>query len=236
MHIITPLINETYNSYIERILEKRANVKDADNYQEKHHIIPKCMNGEDSADNIIFLYAQEHYYAHKLLALENPEIEKLQYAWWNMCHCQNGYNNQRKYEISAEEYAEARNRFSNYFSKNFSGENAYWFGKNQSEESKKKRSESELGDKNPMYGKHHTEEVKKYISQLNKGKRTGKNHPRAKAVLCITTNETFSTLTEAANKYSTTSKSGIIRSCKNENFSCGFIPSTGEKLYWRYIE
>lgn len=201
MNVIAPLINETYNDYIMRILEERANIKDKNNYQEKHHIIPKCMGGGDSVDNIIYLYAQEHYYAHKLLALENPEIEKLQYAWWNMCHCQNGHNNQREYEVSAEEYAEARERFSDCISKNFSGENAYWYGKKQSKESRKKRSESEFGNKNPMYGRHHTEEVKKYISQLNKGKRTGKDHPRAKAVLCITTNETFVTLTEASKKY-----------------------------------
>lgn len=38
----------------------------------------------------------------------------------------------------------------------------------------KKKSESEIGDKNPFYGKHHTEETKKKLSEANKGKGTKK--------------------------------------------------------------
>ena len=30
------------------------------------------MNGSNDEDNLVYLYAQEHYYAHKLLAIENP--------------------------------------------------------------------------------------------------------------------------------------------------------------------
>ena len=236
MNVITPKQNEFYNEYMVRILEERNNEKDKDNYQEKHHIIPKCLNGKNTKDNLIFLYPQEHYYAHKLLAMENQEIDELQYAWWNMCHCQDGYNNQRCYEVSAEEYANARERFAKLISDRFSGENAYWYGKTQSVESKQKRSISESGDKNPMYGKHHTEETKKYISQLNKGKRLGKEHPRARAVICITTDVCFDTITDAVKAYDIKSKASIVRSCKNPNFSGGTHPQTGEKLYWKYIE
>ena len=31
------------------------------------------MNGSNDEDNLVYLYAQEHYYAHKLLAIENPK-------------------------------------------------------------------------------------------------------------------------------------------------------------------
>lgn len=84
---IIPKENEKYNSYIQRILGYRNNIKDNGEYQEKHHIIPKCLGGSNDEDNLIFLYPQEHYYAHKLLALENPNNQKLQYAWWNMRQC-----------------------------------------------------------------------------------------------------------------------------------------------------
>ena len=43
MNIFIPLNNETYKEYINRIQLNRENIKDKDNYQERHHIIPKCM-------------------------------------------------------------------------------------------------------------------------------------------------------------------------------------------------
>lgn len=64
------------------------------------------MGGTNDLNNLIYLYAQEHYYAHKLLAQENPHEKGLQLAWWNMCQCKEKGN--RKYKISAEEYSQAR--------------------------------------------------------------------------------------------------------------------------------
>lgn len=43
-------------------------------------------------------------------------------------------------------------------------------GKTASYETRKKMSESRMGDKNPMYGRNHTDETKKKISENNKGK------------------------------------------------------------------
>ena len=76
---------ETYQDFINNILETRGRFNCGDEYHEKHHIIPKCMDGTDDEDNLIDLYAKEHFIAHKLLALENKENDKLQYAWWCMC-------------------------------------------------------------------------------------------------------------------------------------------------------
>lgn len=64
------------------------------------------MGGINDSSNLIYLYAQEHYYAHKLLAQENPHEKGLQLAWWNMCQCKQEGN--RDYKISAEEYSLAR--------------------------------------------------------------------------------------------------------------------------------
>lgn len=44
-------------------------------------------------------------------------------------------------------------------------------GKKRTNETKKKLSDSKLGDKNPMYGKKHSEERKKQISEQHKGKK-----------------------------------------------------------------
>lgn len=45
-------------------------------------------------------------------------------------------------------------------------------GSKRSEETRKRISESKIGDRNPMYGKHHSEEAKEKLSKAN----SGKNH------------------------------------------------------------
>lgn len=59
---------------------------------ERHHIIPKCLGGEPKQLNwkhllnIIWLTPQEHFIAHKLLALNNPTNAKLILAFKRMCY------------------------------------------------------------------------------------------------------------------------------------------------------
>lgn len=112
MNVITPFDNENYCDYIKRLKIERPlgiNNKPKNFYTEGHHILPKCLNGDDDSTNIIIILPEEHYYCHKLLALENPEIESLQFAWWRMCHKVNG-DAKREYDVSPEEYAEAKKR------------------------------------------------------------------------------------------------------------------------------
>lgn len=58
--------------------------RDQGKYTQKHHIIPKCVGGKDNKENIIRLSWLTHYYAHMLLAKENPDCEELQKAYENM--------------------------------------------------------------------------------------------------------------------------------------------------------
>jgi len=51
-NIIVPLEGENYNSYIQRILASRNNIK-IEIGQEHHHIIPKSMGGADVPENLI---------------------------------------------------------------------------------------------------------------------------------------------------------------------------------------
>lgn len=44
---IEPSENEPYKEYISRILNSRENKKDENEYQELHHITPRCMGGKD---------------------------------------------------------------------------------------------------------------------------------------------------------------------------------------------
>jgi len=58
-------------------LSFRQNKKVENKYQEKHHIIPKCLGGNNDEENLIYLFPEEHYYAHKLLAIENPHNKSI---------------------------------------------------------------------------------------------------------------------------------------------------------------
>lgn len=49
-------------------------------YYEKHHILPRCLGGSNSKDNLVLLTAEEHWLAHLLLVKMYPGNSKLIYA------------------------------------------------------------------------------------------------------------------------------------------------------------
>lgn len=171
----------TYNEFIQNILDTRGRfgVPDGE-YKERHHILPKCMGGTNDKNNLIDLYAKEHYIAHKLLALENPSNNGLQFAWWNMCQI-HGNSEQSRYEPSPEEFEEARKRCALLSSENNTGENHPMFGKHHSKKTKDRMSKAHKGqlsgEKNPMFGHKHTEEEKKKISEWGKKWHSEHTHP-----------------------------------------------------------
>ncbi len=83
------------------------------NYYENHHIIPTCLGGLNSKDNMILLTAREHYLVHWLLVkiYSNHSLcYKLASAFNKMCS--RSSNQQRKY--TSAQYVIARNNFSKY--------------------------------------------------------------------------------------------------------------------------
>lgn len=170
----------SYESFIQNILDTRGRFACGDKYHETHHIVPRCLGGTNDEENLIDLFAREHFIAHKLLAKENPENKSLIYAW----HMMSNARDSERLEISPEEYEEARIAFI----ESITGENSPFFGKNLSEEHKqkireankgkvfsmehcKKISESRIGSNNPNYGKSPSEETRKKLSDSNKGKK-----------------------------------------------------------------
>ena len=187
----------TYDEFINNILETRGRFACGDEYHERHHVIPKCMGGTNDEDNLIDLYAREHFEAHRLLALENPENDNLIYAWWAMSHWK--ADNQRRYVLTAKEYEEVRIAYINKLSELSKGENNVFFGKHHTDEQRKywsdirkgsKRSKDSiekqketckiafLGNNNNFYGKHHSNETRKKWSD----ERAGSKNPSAKPI------------------------------------------------------
>ena len=146
--------NLTYDEFINNILETRGRFACGDEYHERHHIVPKCMGGEDEEETLIDLFAREHFIAHKLLAEENEGNYKLVAAWWRMCNWQD--HNKEFYEPTPEEYETARIAFREAHSKAMSGENHPNYGKK--------------GELSTNWGKHFSEEHRRKIGEGNKGK------------------------------------------------------------------
>lgn len=98
----------SYKEFIQNIIKTRGqwNIS-KDEYYEKHHIVPKCLGGVGSTykkdSNIIWLYPEEHYTAHKLLYLENKNNYKLAHAWLMMAFIKDK-NQERYYPISEQDY------------------------------------------------------------------------------------------------------------------------------------
>ena len=176
---------QTYDEFINNILETRGRFNCGEKYHERHHIIPRSCGGTNNKNNLIDLFAKEHFEAHRLLALENPNNDKLIYAWYMMSHIEG--NNQQRYKVTAEEYEEAKISYSQMLSEKMSGENNMWYGvhmygkdnpfygKTHSEESRKiisdKKKIQYTGEGNPFYGKHHSEETKAILRDKNIGKK-----------------------------------------------------------------
>lgn len=63
-----------YKLIYEKIIARAKNrTTTIDEYTEKHHIIPRCMGGDDEKENIVILTPEEHYVCHQLLVKIYPE-------------------------------------------------------------------------------------------------------------------------------------------------------------------
>lgn len=68
-----------YKKIYEQLVDRGRNRKLA-GYSERHHIIPRCLGGADSEDNLVDLTPEEHYLAHQLLVKIHPSDDRLVYA------------------------------------------------------------------------------------------------------------------------------------------------------------
>lgn len=76
---------------------------------ERHHIIPKCIGGSNSSENIVKLSSREHFICHLLLCEMYPNNQKLHYAAWAMSNQRSPRHN-RNYKVSSRIYERLKER------------------------------------------------------------------------------------------------------------------------------
>lgn len=175
----------------------------------------RWLNGKGYKDNQYFTNAINKYgwdnidhiiLFDSLTEYEAKELEQYFIQWYNTANRDYGYN------IS------------------LGGESG-----NHSEETRQKISNARIGKyggkNHPMYGKHHSEETKQKMID-NHADFGGKNHPRAKSVICITTNKIFFTSKEGGEYYNIYRQS-ITSCCQGQRKSAGKY--NGQKLVWKYV-
>jgi hypothetical protein len=160
----------------------RARTRKLTGYKERHHIIPRCMGGDNSAENLVDLTAREHFIIHKLLCEIFPTEQKLQFAIWSMIHFRHK-THERKYILSNREYEYYRTLVSRAKSKQLSGKplsdihkqriSQSLKGKLKTEETKQKLRDANLGK---TYTR--SEEYRKKLSEANKGKIFSNEHKK----------------------------------------------------------
>lgn len=67
------------------IKNAKSRINDENSYYEVHHIIPRCLGGNEEKENLVKLTPEEHYIIHQLLVKIYPEEKGLIYAAYMMC-------------------------------------------------------------------------------------------------------------------------------------------------------
>ena len=155
---------QIYNQLIDR-----ARTRVLTGYKERHHVIPRCIGGNDDASNLVDLTAREHFIAHKLLCEIYPTNYKLLYALWMLSNCK---NSNRTYKISSREYESLRMLIAEKMSlkmKRIPKTEQHRLKNSQSKKGKLKSIETREKMSQAFKGRKFSEETRKKLSKANTG-------------------------------------------------------------------
>jgi predicted transcriptional regulator len=87
----------------------KAKMRDAlFGYTEKHHILPRCLGGEESVDNIAVLTAREHYIAHLLLTKMTDGDSQRKMAYAVICFNRQNRNHVGRARAKSRQYEKVK--------------------------------------------------------------------------------------------------------------------------------
>jgi hypothetical protein len=148
-----------YQKIYNQIITQALN-RDLKGYSEKHHIIPKCMGGLNTPENLIKLTAREHFLCHRLLCEIYPDNTQLKQALFFMSR-----NTKYPEIISSNMYESLKEFHSNTISKIHKN-------KTISQKTREKISKALKGKPKPEYFKEIASKTRKgaTISESHKNK------------------------------------------------------------------
>jgi hypothetical protein len=95
-----------YQRVYNQLIAKAQARSNLEGYVEKHHIVPKSLDGSDAFDNLIKLTAREHFIAHCLLAKIHGGTQWL--ALTRMQGSQRKYKHARLYALARLQVSKLR--------------------------------------------------------------------------------------------------------------------------------
>jgi hypothetical protein len=132
--------------YLVKSKQQLTRVKLAGDGMETHHILPRCLGGDNSKSNLVLLTPKEHYVAHHLLMKMHTGKDRAKMAYALLKMCKNNPNQQRI--TTARQFHNARLAVMLYCS----GELSPSYGRRHSTASKQQMSMQRQGVLNPAYG------------------------------------------------------------------------------------
>lgn len=162
--------------YGEFIENRRLREPGLTGYVETHHILPRSVGGGNEAENLIRLTAEDHFFAHLLLAKTHGG------AMWAALHAMcvgRKHSGKRYLKRMRKHVAKARElagrRHSKVMKGRFAGEKHPMYGRPCSELAKQKTREIHASGKGPMA----SAEIRKKVSEALMGRTFSEEH-RAK--------------------------------------------------------
>jgi hypothetical protein len=174
---ITPNL---YSKRYEKLIHNaKTRVFPKNEYGEIHHIIPRCLGGNNSDENKVKLYAREHYIAHLFLwkmDMSSKMHNKMSMALHVMVNGSGNKKQNRSYLVSARVYEKSRKAYVTAIKSHFEEHGGTFKGRKHKSESiqliveanartKDIRSAKLSGEGNGMFGKEHSDDIKKVISE-----------------------------------------------------------------------
>jgi hypothetical protein len=193
-------INNKYTTWYFNLISK-AQTRSISGYTEKHHIIPKCLGGDNSSTNLVHLTAREHFVCHRMLTkmVDTSVKHKLVFAAWQ----QSRPSKHKDVKISSRTYETLRKQLSETYTGRkrapiteqalanmravFKTRRKIILTEQQAAQKSANLSASKkgklTGKDNPFYGKTHTVETRNAHSQFmkdnNPNKKYNESHKQA---------------------------------------------------------
>ena len=176
-----------YNNIVER-----ARDRNLDTYTETHHILPRSLGGDDTAENLVELTAREHFICHWLLVkMTSGEARGKMINAMYMMQAEGPYQKRYKSKITSRIYETLRELYAEYISKKNKGRIQPPEEKERqlkaqiarkrapfSAEWRAKLSAAKKGENNNRYGAIVSEETRKKIGDKIRGRKMSEEEKR----------------------------------------------------------